>query len=107
MERIKGESAWFFCPGLADVFVWREAFQRLESAAEVVGGDEVGQVAWELVVCLVVIAIDGRLFEGGTIKSFGLKDDGTSSQNILLSVLPINQSTLQFKKRLHLFIFLF
>src|ERR1700694_6226495 len=64
MDWIEGETVWFFCPDVADVFVWGEAFQGLEPTAEVVCGDEVGQVGSELVVRLIVIAVDGRLLDG-------------------------------------------
>src|ERR1700676_1350841 len=64
MDWVEDESVWFICPGLPDVFVWREAFQGLEPACEVVGDDEVGQVASELVVRLIVIAVDGCLLDG-------------------------------------------
>ena len=37
MERIERESFRLFCPDLADVFVGREAFERLEPAYD--GGD--------------------------------------------------------------------
>ena len=39
-------------------------FQDLETASEVVGRDEVGQVRSELLVTVVVIAIDRRFLEG-------------------------------------------
>src|ERR1700680_1928797 len=64
MDWIEGETVWFFCPDVADVFVWGEAFQCLKPTAEVVCGDEVGQVGSELVVRLIVIAVDGRLLDG-------------------------------------------
>lgn len=64
MERIEGESFRFFCPGLADVLVGCETFEGLETPGEVVGTDEVGKVASELIVSLVVEAFDGCLFEG-------------------------------------------
>ncbi len=64
MERIEVETAWLICPCLADSFVGREAFEGLEAAAEIVGVDEVGQVAAEVVAGFVMEAFDGRLFEG-------------------------------------------
>jgi hypothetical protein len=54
MDWIEGESVWFFCPDAADVFVGREAFQRLEPTAKIVSGDEVSQVAAQLVVGFTV-----------------------------------------------------
>ena len=49
---------------LADVFVGRQAFQGLEPAGEVVGRDEVGEMAAQLVVGFVVVAFDRRFLEG-------------------------------------------
>ena len=45
MERIEVESFGLFCPAFADVFVGCEAFEGLQPAAEIVGIDEVGEVA--------------------------------------------------------------
>jgi hypothetical protein len=64
MERVERESFGLFCPELADVFVGREAFEGLETLSEVVGADEVGEMASEFIVCLIVEALDGCLFEG-------------------------------------------
>ena len=63
MGRIEGEPSWVRGPGLADGFVGRESFEGLQPSAEVAGGDEVGQVASELVVRLVVEAPDGGVLE--------------------------------------------
>jgi len=63
MDRIENESSGLFCPGTADVFVRGKAFQDLETTGEVVSGDEVDQVGSELVVAVIVIAVDGRLFD--------------------------------------------
>src|SRR5580698_9526818 len=49
MEWIEGETVRLCCPGLADELVGGEAFEGLEPG-EVVGRDEVSQVAAELVV---------------------------------------------------------
>jgi transposase len=57
LERIEGESFGLFCPGPADVFVGRETFKGLEPLGEVVGADEVGEVAAQLVVGVVVEAL--------------------------------------------------
>src|SRR6266566_4423371 len=40
MDRIENESSGLFCPGTADVFVRRKAFQDLETTGEAVRGDE-------------------------------------------------------------------
>jgi hypothetical protein len=50
-------------PGFADGFIWGEALERLEPAAEVVGGDEVGEVLAQLFVALVVVALDRCLLD--------------------------------------------
>ncbi|MDR7222246.1 hypothetical protein J2X13_002662 [Aminobacter aminovorans] len=43
---------------LADEFIWREASEGLEPAGEIAGGDEVGEVSPELIVAIVVKALD-------------------------------------------------
>lgn len=60
MERIKCESFRFGCPDFADVFVRREAFEGLQPTGEVISFDEVFQVLAELLVAVVVEALDGR-----------------------------------------------
>ena len=45
MDWVEDESIRLRCPCLADVFVRCEASEGLEPAAEVVGRDEVGEVA--------------------------------------------------------------
>ena len=64
MDWVEDESIRLLCPCLADVFVGCETPQGFQPAAEVVGGEEVGQVGSELVVRVVVIAVDGRLLDG-------------------------------------------
>jgi hypothetical protein len=63
MERIERETVGLFCPELADVFVRREAFEGLEPLGEVVGADEVGEMASKLIVSLIVETFDGRLLD--------------------------------------------
>ena len=55
----------------ADEFVGREPFERLQSAAKIVGVDEVQKVPTELVVIVVVEAFDGRVLDG-SIHAFYL-----------------------------------
>ncbi len=50
MDWIESESLWFFCPDLADVFVWREPSEYLQSPPEIVGADEVVEVLSKLSV---------------------------------------------------------
>ena len=64
MERVERETFGLFCPESADVFVGGEALEGLQPFGEVVGADEVGEMASELHVRLVVEAFDGRLFDG-------------------------------------------
>ena len=64
MERIECEAFGLIGPCLADELVGREALEGLEPAAEVVSRDEVGEMPAELVMALVVEALDGRLLDG-------------------------------------------
>jgi hypothetical protein len=63
MGRVEPEALRFACKYLADVLVRGEAAQGLEPAGEVVSGEEVAQVAPQLVVGVVVIAPDRRVLE--------------------------------------------
>ena len=63
MDRIENEAAGLFCPDAADVFVRGKACEGLEMTGEVVSGHEVDQVGSELGVAVIVIAVDGRLFD--------------------------------------------
>ena len=63
MERVERESYWFGCPCFADGFVGGETLEGLQSAAEVVGVDEVVEVPAELVVGVVVEALDGGFLD--------------------------------------------
>ena len=63
MDRIYGEPFGLDCPLFAYELVGREAFEGLQSSAEVVRADEVGHVISELVVVVVVEAFDRRLLD--------------------------------------------
>lgn len=63
MDRIDDESIWLRSPDFDDVFVRREAAECLESASEVVGGDEVGEVRAQLVMIVVMEAFDGCVLD--------------------------------------------
>ena len=54
MGWIKFEALLVFCPGGTDVFVRCEPFEGLESSAEVVDIDEVGEMLSEVLVGLVI-----------------------------------------------------
>jgi len=53
---------WLGCPGFSDVFVRREAAERLETARVVVGTGEVAEMRAQLVMAIVVIPFDGSVF---------------------------------------------
>ena len=57
-------TAFRFRPDLKDVFVRREAAQGLEPAGMVVGIQEELQMRSELLVAVVVVALDGGVLEG-------------------------------------------
>ena len=63
LERIKFESFWLGSPAFADVFVGREALQGLQPTSVVVGVNEVGKVCFELIVSIVMVALDGRFLD--------------------------------------------
>lgn len=71
MDRINDESFGFDCPPFADELVWCEAFERLEATAEIVSVDEVLEVSAQLVVVVVVEALDGCVLDGA-VHSFDL-----------------------------------
>src|SRR5215210_318373 len=64
MERVEREPFRLGCPCFADELVGREATQALQPATEVVGVDEVVEVAPELLVAVVMVAPDGRVLDG-------------------------------------------
>ena len=64
MERVESEAFGLGCPGFADVLVGREALESFQSAAEVVGSDEVGEVLAELIVVFVVEPLHRSLLDG-------------------------------------------
>lgn len=63
MGWIEFEVLGLFCPSFADELVRGKTFEGLESAGEVVGGNEVGQVSAQLVMGFIVKAFDGGVFE--------------------------------------------
>src|SRR6478672_6688423 len=60
---IEVESIRLFRPDPADMFVGREAFEGLEALGNIVGVQEAGEVSFELVAGLVVVASDRRLLD--------------------------------------------
>src|ERR1700683_3099398 len=63
MDWLELESFGLDCPLLADELVGREAFEGFEPSSESVGVEEVGEVAAQLVVVVVVIPFDSRLLD--------------------------------------------
>jgi hypothetical protein len=64
MEWIESEPFGFGCPDFADVFIPGEAFEGLQPPAKIVGADEVCEMGIELLVAVVVIALDGGFLDG-------------------------------------------
>ena len=71
LERIDGEAFGAANPGFANELVGGEPLESLEPAAEVIGGDEVGEMLAELVMALVVEAPD-RCVLDDSVHSFDL-----------------------------------
>ena len=64
MDGIESKSIRFFLPASADEFVGGKAAESLESFGEVVGSDEVAEVNAQLVMAVVVEALDSGFFDG-------------------------------------------
>lgn len=58
------KSFWLGSPAFADVFVRREAFERLQSTSEIVCFDEVIEMLTKLLVVFVIEAPDGGFLDG-------------------------------------------
>ena len=58
------KSFGLICPAFADELAGYQAFERLETAGEVVGIDEVGEMLAQLIVVVIVIAVNGGLLDG-------------------------------------------
>jgi hypothetical protein len=63
LERVKFESFWLGSPAFADELIGRETFEGLEPPTEIVGVDEVGEMPAKLSVIVVMIPLDGRVFD--------------------------------------------
>src|SRR3990167_67675 len=63
MGWIESESIGLFRPGLTDVLVGGKAQEGLEPTGEVVGHDEVDEMAAQLLVGLVVVALYSRFLK--------------------------------------------
>ncbi len=71
MGWIEGKSVGVVLPAFTDVFLGSESLECLESAGEVVGRDEIGEMGVELLARVVVIALNGRFLDG-SVHSFDL-----------------------------------
>lgn len=64
MVRIQLESGRLVLSYFADVFVWSGTAPGLQPSAVIVGIDEVIEVCDQLIVAIVVIALDRRFLDG-------------------------------------------
>ena len=71
LERTDFESLRVGSPGFADELIRCEAAECFEAPGEVVGVDEVGEVASQLLMRLVEVAFDGCVLDG-PVHSFDL-----------------------------------
>src|ERR1017187_8125895 len=71
MGWVESQSVRFILPAFADEFVGGECGEGFESFGEVVGGDEVVEVRFSLIVAVVVVAFDGSFFDG-SVPAFDL-----------------------------------
>ena len=71
MGWVESEANGLFGPGVTDVFVRGEAREGLEATGEVVSHDEVSEMASQLVVGLVVVALHSRFLDR-PVHSFDL-----------------------------------
>jgi hypothetical protein len=69
MDWIESEPFGFGCPDFADVFVRREAAEGLQAPAEIVSADEVCEVGIELLLAVVVIALNGSFLDGQVLDA--------------------------------------
>jgi hypothetical protein len=64
MERVCVEAIRFCGPLLPDELVGCEASEGLQASAEIVWGDEVGEVLLEMLVGVVVVSLYGGVLDG-------------------------------------------
>jgi len=94
MVWIEVEAFWLICPAFADELIGCQAFEGFQSAAIIVGIDEVLKVGFELTVAVVVIAFDG-CFLDCSVHPFdltvgpGVFDFGEAVLNIILVADPV------------------
>ena len=64
MGWVENKSIGFFLPAFTDELEGGESTESLESFGEIVSSDEVVEVNQQLVMTVVVIALDGRFLDG-------------------------------------------
>ena len=64
MGWVESKSVRLILPAFADEFVNGKSAEGLESLGEVIGGDEVAEVSSQLIVAVVVVALDSGLLDG-------------------------------------------
>ena len=64
MDGIESKSVGFLLPAFADEFVSSKTAEGLQSFGEIVGSDEVAEMSAQLVVAVVVVALNGGFFDG-------------------------------------------
>jgi hypothetical protein len=90
---IQPESFRLGCPALAEELVWCEAYECLEPTAEIIGFDEAREVFLELVVIVLVIALDGRILDGA-LHSLNLAVIRHDAPGALMFLLILSGSAL-------------
>ena len=94
MVWIDVEAFWLICPAFADELIGCQAFEGFQSAAVIIGVDEVLEVGFELNMAVVVIAFDGCFFDG-SVHPFdlaigpGLFDFGEPVLDVVLVADPV------------------
>lgn len=63
MRRVYSESVRLLCPDFANIFVRREALQRLQPLGTIIGHEEALQMLAKLVLAFIVIAFDRRILD--------------------------------------------
>ena len=64
MDGVESKSIRILLPTSADELIGREAAESLESLGVVVSSDEVAEVGAQLVVAVIVVALNGSFFNG-------------------------------------------
>ena len=94
MDWIYDESFCFCCPDFADVFVRCQTFQGLEATPIIVGVQKISEMAFELLVAVVVVALNSRFFDCSVYAldltiGPGMLDLGESVLNAMFIANPV------------------